>query len=284
MNKVIPFLIMLVIAFSANSQNVTYSINSGPIFKGKHITAANAGIGWNSSPTYNESSWTYCYNGAGSDGLSGNNCGVGLNTNLWGGQDTLIWVDSVSFAPDTVCLRRIIDIPSCGHAVSAVLNIFADDYFNAYINGNFLVRQPNASNGVRDTLNSTELGWIQHGANVFAFEGLNTVPNCGKFDMAGWVTIDTSGCYRSDVTVLSEPSVSIYPNPVSSIAKVIVPEFVYADMTITDMLGNVLVVQKIYGSTEVDMSRFDNGIYLVNIENVSGSRISRKLIKIALKG
>lgn len=68
--------------------------------------------------------------------------------------------------------------------------------------------------------------------------------------------------------------ISIYPNPVKDILYF---EKEVQKVIVTDLTGKVLSVQS--NSTQIDMSSFQNGVYLVVIEQENGTKETNKIIK-----
>ncbi len=83
--------------------------------------------------------------------------------------------------------------------------------------------------------------------------------------------VDTSSCYAIigvGISVLKKQNIKVYPNPVSSIFTIeLDKQYNKAEIHLTDIRGRKLLSKTITGLTTftVDMSEYDNGIYLLSI-------------------
>lgn len=72
-------------------------------------------------------------------------------------------------------------------------------------------------------------------------------------------------------------TVGIHPNPASETITIEADGFETADVKIVDVLGNIVLISKIAGSTKINVGDYRNGIYFVTI-STNGKSVSRKLI------
>lgn len=79
-------------------------------------------------------------------------------------------------------------------------------------------------------------------------------------------------------TPSNELSLEIAPNPASDKIAVKANGITNAELTIVDVLGNVVYNETITQSKNIDVSEFNNGIYFVRIREEGAKPISRKII------
>jgi hypothetical protein len=101
-----------------------------------------------------------------------------------------------------------------------------------------------------------------------------TAAGCEATSVTFEVTID-------DCTGIGETSldgVQIYPNPASD--EIYITGLENASIRIFNLLGEeIYSIQKAYGDRALDISSFDNGIYLVKVEEASGLSVFRLVVR-----
>ncbi len=70
-------------------------------------------------------------------------------------------------------------------------------------------------------------------------------------------------------------SISVFPNPVENVLTVSGDQ---GNLTLLDISGKLILQSVHSGESKIDMTNLDNGIYLLKIENTSGS-VTRRIIK-----
>ena len=89
---------------------------------------------------------------------------------------------------------------------------------------------------------------------------------------------DLDYSYTEANNVESTKTITIYPNPTTGDLTIALGENV-ANVTITDVIGNVISSQKASGDLFVDMSTYPKGIYLVNVVTENDSYTEKVVLK-----
>ena len=71
------------------------------------------------------------------------------------------------------------------------------------------------------------------------------------------------------------PGLEIHPNPSSGIFRMTLPAGVASDYQIANPMGQVLLSGRVFGSTDLDLSRYPRGIYLLTLETSHATEILR---------
>ena len=125
-----------------------------------------------------------------------------------------------------------------------------------------------------------------HGQAVenYSFALTGTVTSIG-IDPNNWI-LNKVGTIVKDVTTgsveLENSGVSVFvgPNPTSDVLNIYMYNHDKADVEIFDAAGKLILKQHFNGQVEFDISKYANGIYMVNIINDSGELIkSSKIVK-----
>lgn len=139
-------------------------------------------------------------------------------------------------------------------------------------------------------------GWISAATNPFVVTGLPPVNGCYVFfvrsvcsttDVSSWIAIGSSSCTlnefnylatlsNNDFSINSDNNIKIFPNPSSSIFK-IVSDTNIDKITIFDTLGKEILTQS-QNNNEVNIEKLSKGIYLIEITS-ENEKIYKKLIK-----
>lgn len=92
-------------------------------------------------------------------------------------------------------------------------------------------------------------------------------------------SVDVEISFALDVEdISSQVTLTIAPNPASDKIAVKANGTTNAELTIVDVLGNVVYNETITQSKNIDVSEFNNGIYFVRIREEGAKPISRKII------
>ena len=89
---------------------------------------------------------------------------------------------------------------------------------------------------------------------------------------------DLDYSYTEANNVESTKTITIYPNPTTGDLTIALGENV-ANVTITDVIGNVISSQKASEDLFVDMSSYPKGIYLVKVVTENDSYIEKVVLK-----
>ena len=76
------------------------------------------------------------------------------------------------------------------------------------------------------------------------------------------------------INEVSEGKTSIYPNPASNKLSIATSNPSVSELHIYDMLGKLMKTESFYGSTTVDLTNFNNGIYIIQFGGNDGKMIS----------
>ena len=276
MKHLLLFTISFLLINLAQAQTVTYHVNSGPSFKAVNYSPAFAGANWN-QPSYNDSGWIQAVNGGGL--TPGGTCN-GPNTCAFCTGDTIIWSSTASSPPDTSCFRKFFNFGPCGRITAATLSIGADDFFWAYVNGNFLDSTLLEDNGITTVFNANQLSWLHTGSsNLIAVEIDHPIPYCAEFVMAGTVTVDTTGC-TTGISDLATNNISISPNPATHQINIAADQSDTYTLTMSDMIGNTVLSKRLNGKNiTLDISDMEKGVYILHMLDTNGRATVRKITK-----
>ena len=104
-------------------------------------------------------------------------------------------------------------------------------------------------------------GW--HSYCIFAkYDDCISVPVCDN------ILVSTTNIYEDQNNIL------IYPNPASDIITVVGKNI--SEIKIYNCIGQLMLIQQ--NVNEINVSKLENGIYILNIETMDGSRLQRKII------
>ena len=101
-----------------------------------------------------------------------------------------------------------------------------------------------------------------------------------NYSNANWLDKDATAVYSTNCASLSAnnfviSTISIYPNPVSSVLNIEMPQ-VLNQVTIYSMLGTQVLKTQ---SKNINIEHLKSGIYLITIEDVIGNRLTKRFIK-----
>lgn len=103
-----------------------------------------------------------------------------------------------------------------------------------------------------------------------------------KYSLSNLPSAPASSCLPASVgidDVISENTISIYPNPSTGIFHIELKNIQNATITVVNVLGATVLEKKIVGSTEtLDLSAAPAGVYFYQVANQTGSITSGKLI------
>ena len=95
---------------------------------------------------------------------------------------------------------------------------------------------------------------------------------------SNWIAGGTCGATLSVPTNTFNSTLNVYPNPSNSIFNIAIDAD--ATINITDILGKQILIKTIQsGNSQLDLSDFENGIYLMRITNESNQTKTIKIIK-----
>jgi len=106
--------------------------------------------------------------------------------------------------------------------------------------------------------------------NCFNYNGISLYPdtasNCDQVTQINSLNISSN-------------SIKVYPNPSNGIFAVdIDPSLNICKIIISDLLGNIILQQKVNNQTELSIDKVPNGIYLLSFIAKNGRVINRKII------
>ena len=130
--------------------------------------------------------------------------------------------------------------------------------------------------------------WLENTESESIYDGNNnkTIENSYNWNLvtSSWDKIQVSNYYYSLNSTfnpfLIQTEIAVYPNPVSNELQ-ITGLIANSDIVILDMSGKIVYSQKYSGKT-IDVSTLTNGIYFLQITNISG-RANYKFIKVHTK-
>lgn len=79
-----------------------------------------------------------------------------------------------------------------------------------------------------------------------------------------------------DLNVL--PGIKIYPNPANEFITIQADTHLRLGVSVYDISGRVLIERRLSPNNRIDISALNGGIYILQIEDESGRRGSKKLI------
>lgn len=94
--------------------------------------------------------------------------------------------------------------------------------------------------------------------------------------------LEISDCFpvnSLDIANVQLSEYKIYPNPMSTILNIDLPDFQEANFKILNLNGQVVLNEKIYKKNQqIDVAGFSKGIYFIQLQ-IDGLSISKKLVK-----
>ena len=76
-----------------------------------------------------------------------------------------------------------------------------------------------------------------------------------------------------------ENSVKVYPNPFNAKVSIEIPQSQNNTLQIVSSVGQILYTENVSTVTTLDLTRFDNGMYLIRIVTDNGTVITKTLVK-----
>ena len=116
--------------------------------------------------------------------------------------------------------------------------------------------------------------------------GLNTITNLSSIDPKNWI-INNVGSIQHDLSLgLIEAekngannSVSLYPNPSSDFVEIRSSKIETFDVKIIDPTGKLCFSGKVKTGEKINISEFQSGLYMFQIESENGEQITRKILR-----
>jgi hypothetical protein len=91
--------------------------------------------------------------------------------------------------------------------------------------------------------------------------------------------VEVNVCKTASIEEIAALSVSLAPNPASSLLKVTTNGVSGAKIKMVDVLGNVVLSETVIGTAKsIDVANFRNGIYFVIVEADGAKTVSRKVV------
>ena len=92
----------------------------------------------------------------------------------------------------------------------------------------------------------------------------------------------TSNGYQDIFTEVKDrsflPGIQVYPNPANDFVSIVAQTSLALNVSVYDISGRLLIVEKLSANSHLDISGLNNGIYILMIEDEGGRRGSQKLI------
>lgn len=108
------------------------------------------------------------------------------------------------------------------------------------------------------------------GADTFSYtESVGTGPVSGP----ATVIVKING-YAAGISELAEGKTNIYPNPASNKLHITTSNASVNEFRILDMLGSIVKVENFSSNATVDLSGFNNGLYIIQFSSSEGKMIS----------
>jgi aminopeptidase N len=116
--------------------------------------------------------------------------------------------------------------------------------------------------------------------------GLNTITSLSAIDPKNWI-INNVGSIQHDLSLgLIEAekngannSVSLYPNPSSDFVEIRSSKIETFDVKIIDPTGKLCFKRKVKTGEKINISEFQSGLYMFQIESENGVQITRKILR-----
>lgn len=122
----------------------------------------------------------------------------------------------------------------------------------------------------------------------YTISGLNTVTNLNAIDPKNWI-INSVGSIQHDLSLgtanLEEIlennsiSISIYPNPSSDVVEIVSDNVEIYTVKIIDPTGKLCFSRKVKTGEKINVSEFQSGLYLFQIESENGEQVTRKILR-----
>ncbi len=131
---------------------------------------------------------------------------------------------------------------------------------------------------IRFTIESTNQDYI--------IVGLNTITNLNSIDPKNWI-INNVGSIQHDLSLgLIEAekneennSVSLYPNPSSDFVEIRSNKIETYNLKIIDPTGKLCFSRKVKTGEKINISEFQSGLFMFQIESENGEQITRKIMR-----
>lgn len=127
---------------------------------------------------------------------------------------------------------------------------------------------------------------IQSTNENYIIAGLNTISNLSSIDPKNWI-INNVGSIQHDLNLgtanLEEievvNSVSLCPNPSSDFVEIVSNEVEVYTVKIIDPTGKLCFVRKVKTGEKINISEFQSGLYMFQIESENGEQVTRKILR-----
>lgn len=148
-------------------------------------------------------------------------------------------------------------------------------------------------------------GWVKRWLinscyNIYIIEGVGSTygviepsPGCGPDNMERDIMCavcqtSTSGFYYPAITdcdmitsinsVSEEINFEIFPNPSNGSFQIDLKNNLFQELIISNLLGEIILKEKIRSMNNVSINNLDNGIYILTIVDIDGKKVNRKII------
>ena len=127
---------------------------------------------------------------------------------------------------------------------------------------------------------------IQSVNENFIINGLNNVTNLIKIDPENWI-INNVGSIQHDLSLGTAKmeeievnnSISLYPNPRADFVEIVSGKDELYHVKIIDPSGKLCFSRKVKTAEKINVSEFQAGLYMFQIENEDGEQITRKIMR-----
>ncbi len=109
---------------------------------------------------------------------------------------------------------------------------------------------------------------------TYSVAGTST-DNCSSTSTVEVKVSDCTGITASSI----ENSVKVYPNPFNDKVSIEIPQSQNNTLQIVSSVGQILYTEKVSTITALDLTRFDNGMYLIRIVTDNGTVITKTIVK-----
>lgn len=118
---------------------------------------------------------------------------------------------------------------------------------------------------------SDTVPYMYHCHNLFHEDG----------GMMGQFVVTETGTLASVKDLINKNSITLYPNPTSGFLQIEIDDLTIEQLTLYSVNGQFLeeIIQPTASTLSIDLSRYTNGLYLIELKLASGERVLGRVIK-----
>lgn len=102
----------------------------------------------------------------------------------------------------------------------------------------------------------------------------------GQVPMTGYIYPNVTDCdmITSVNSIAKESNVEIFPNPSEGSFQIDFKENSFQELIISNLLGDIILSEKIYSTNNLTVKNINNGIYILSLVDKDKRKINKKII------